>query len=209
MLRIGTAIGDSGFLLMAGLLGLEEHLAVGIDASIYLFLAVAATLLFLLRLGLQVFFGGLDGDVDVDGDHMDSTGAFTFFSLLSILAFFMGIGWMGLACRISWGMGAATSAVAATGFGLALMLLSSGLMYAVRQMSEEARYDVNTAVGAIAKVYLTIPAKGQGQGQIEVTVSGRRKVMAAVSAGGEIPAFTRVKIMGLADSNTFLVERPS
>lgn len=194
------------------LFDLDTYLAIGIDATIYFVLALVATLLFLIKLGLQLFFGDMDADMDADFDeidahHADSTGAFTFFSILSLLAFFMGVGWMGLAARISWGLGGALSAFAATGFGVGLMLLSSGLMYAVRRMSEEGAYDSNTAVGTTAKVYLTIPAKGGGQGQIETTVSGRRKVMAAVTEGEAIPAFTAVKVAGLRDDGVFIVER--
>lgn len=189
------------------LLELDRYVAIGIDATIYLFLAVTATLLFLVRMGLQFFFGEVGAHLDADIDaHTDSTGAFELFSLLSVLAFFMGVGWMGLACRVNWGLGSAISAVSATAFGLSLMGLSAGLMYAVRQMTHEGRYDVKTAIGQTAKVYLTIPARGQGQGQVEVTVSGRRKVMPAMSTKDEIPAFTRVTIVDVAGEETYVVE---
>ena len=188
---------------------LERYASIGVDATIYLFLAVTATLFFFLKMGLQFVVG--DVDVHMDGDvhldtHMDSTGAFELFSLLSILAFFMGVGWMGLACRVNWGLGSAVSAVSATAFGLSLMGLSSGLMYAVRQMTQEGSYEVESAIGKIGKVYLTIPAKGQGQGQVEVNVSGRRKVMSAVSTKDEIPAFSRVTIVEVTGEETFVVK---
>ena len=191
------------------LLELERYASIGIDATIYLFLAVTATLFFFVKMGLQFFVG--DVDVHMDGDvhldtHMDSTGAFELFSLLSVLAFFMGVGWMGLACRVNWGLGSAVSAVSATAFGLSLMGLSSGLMYAVRQMTQEGSYDLQTAVGKIGKVYLTIPAKGQGQGQVEVNVSGRRKVLSAISSKDELPAFSRVRIVAVAGEETYVVE---
>ena len=189
------------------LLELDRYVAIGIDATIYLFLAVTATLLFLVHMGLQFFVGEVDMPLDADVDaHMDSTGAFELFSLLSVLAFFMGVGWMGLACRVNWGLGSAISAVSATTFGLALMGMSSGLMYAVRQMTHEGRYEVKTAIGQTGKVYLTIPASGQGQGQIEVKVSGRHKVMPAMSTKDEIPAFTQVTIVDVAGEGTYVVE---
>ena len=189
------------------LLELDRYVAIGIDATIYLFLAVTATLLFVVRMGLQFFVGEVGAHLDADIDaHMDSTGAFELFSLLSVLAFFMGVGWMGLACRVNWGLGSAISAVSATAFGLSLMGLSAGLMYAVRQMTHEGRYDVKTAIGKTGKVYLTIPARGQGQGQVEVTVSGRHKVMPAMSTKDEIPAFTRVTIVDVVGEETYVVE---
>ena len=184
---------------------LDSYLALGVDAAVYFGLAVIATALFLIKLGLQFFFG----DTDVhDGSigHIDSTGAFEFFSILSLLAFFMGVGWMGLAARVSWDLGGAASAALATAFGVGLMALSSGLMYAVRRMSEEGRYDTATAVGMTAKVYLGIPAKGEGAGQIEVTVSGRRKVMPAVSASAAVPAFSAVRVVSVRDDEVFVVE---
>lgn len=198
----------AGFWL-AGWFDLERYLAIGVDAAVYLLLAVTATLLFLVKLGLQFLAGDVEVGVDADGldaGHLDSTGAFEMFSILSVLAFFMGVGWMGLTCRVSWGWGAAASAAAATGFGVGLMLLASGLMYFVRQMSEEGRYDPQTAVGTTARAYLTIPAKGQGRGQIEVTVSGRRKVMDAVSNGPAIQAFEAVKVVDVRDDQVFVVE---
>ena len=189
------------------LLELDRYVAIGIDATIYLFLAVTATLLFLVRMGLQFFFGDVDTDLDGAVEaHMDSTGAFELFSLLSVLAFFMGVGWMGLACRVNWGLGSAVSAVSATAFGLSLMGLSAGLMYAVRQMTHEGRYDVKTAIGQTAKVYLTIPARGRGQGQVEVKVSGRHKVMPAISTNEEIPAFSRVTIVDVVGDETYVVK---
>ncbi len=188
---------------------LDTYLAIGVDATVYFVLAMLATALFLIKLGLQFFLGDLEADIDVDDTdafHVDSTAAFTFFSILSLLAFFMGVGWMGLAARLSWGLGAAASAVAATFFGLAMMLLSSGLMSAVRQMSEVAQYKTSTAVGTTGKVYLSIPAKGEGQGQVELTVSGRRKVMHAISTEGPIEVFSAVKIVGVRDDDVFVVE---
>lgn len=198
----------ASLVLQSSLFDINTYLAVGVDAAVYFWLAIIATGLFLVKLGFEFFFGDVDADLDADIDdpHMDSTGAFTFFSVLSLLAFFMGVGWMGLAARVSWGLGAIASAASATFFGVALMMLSSGLMYAVRQMTQVARYDLKTAVGHTGKVYLSIPAKGGGQGQVEVTVSGRRKVLSAVSRGEAIPPFAAVRIVEVRDDEVFIVE---
>jgi len=198
----------ASLVLQSSLFDINTYLSVGFDAAVYFWLAIIATGLFLVKLGFEFFFGDVEADLDADLDdpHMDSTGAFTFFSVLSLLAFFMGVGWMGLAARVSWGLGAFPSAAAATFFGVALMMLSSGLMYAVRQMTEVARYDLQTAVGNTGKVYLSIPAKGEGQGQVEVTVSGRRKVMSAITQGDAIPPFAAVKIVDVRDDDVFIVE---
>ncbi|ANM31436.1 hypothetical protein ABI59_20450 [Acidobacteria bacterium Mor1] len=181
--------------------GLAER---GFDAVAYFLMAIVGTGLFLLRL---VFAGfGADGDVG-DGDvDFDSDASFTFFSVLSLLAFFMGTGWMGLACRLDWDLGRAPSAAISLGTGVLMMSFASGLMYLTRRLNLRVDYDLQTAVGRTARVYLTIPQQGKGDGQVEVSVSGRKKVLPASSTGPKIPAFDAVKVVEVRDDGVLLVE---
>ncbi len=183
--------------------GLVER---GSDTVIYFVLAGIGTLLFLIRLGFAFFSGG-DGDFDTDvhaAAHSD--GSFTLFSVLSVLAFFMGTGWMGLACRLDWGLGRLASALLASGFGVGMMLAASGLAYATRRLNRDIDYDVATAIGRTGRVYLTVPEKGKGLGQVEISVSGRKKVLRATSAGPSIEAFADVKVLEVRDDETLVVE---
>jgi hypothetical protein len=179
---------------------------VGIDAAGYALFAIVATLLFLLRLGLALAGGGDDGgDFETDADvHADAS--FTFFSVLSILAFFMGAGWMGLAARLDWELGRLPSALLSVGFGTLMMLAASAMMYGVRKLNREVGYDLGTAVGHTGRAYLPIPAKGTGLGQVEVTVSGRKKILRAASAGPAIPSFQDVRVLEVRDDETLIVE---
>jgi hypothetical protein len=177
-------------------------MALGYDAVVYLVMAVVGTLLFLIRLGVT-YFGGNSGDFDVDADF-DSDSSFTFLSVLSILGFFMGAGWMGLACRLDWRLGRFASSFIAAGFGFAMMLAASGMSYYARRLNQTIEYDLRTAIGRIGRVYLTIPEKGQGHGQVEVSISGRKKVIRAVSAGPRFEAFTDVKIVDARDDETLV-----
>ena len=177
----------------------------GADAVTYFIMAAVGTILFALRLILALFGGdgGDFGDGDID---IDTEGSFTLFSLLSVLAFIMGAGWMGLACRIDWGLGRFPSFLISGGFGVGMMVLASGLMYMTRKLNREVQYDVRTAIGRTARAYTKVPAKGKGQGQIEVTVSGRLKVLDAVTNGKEIPAFASVKVVEARDDDVLIVE---
>ncbi len=178
----------------------------GTDVVFYFGMGVVGTLLFVIRLALSLFGGG-DSDFDTDIDAgVDSDVSFSLFSLLSILAFFMGAGWMGLACRLDWELSGLTSAFVSGGFGFVMMLLASGLAYGTRRLNKQIQYDVQTAVGKTARVYLTIPEKGKGQGQVEVTISGRRKVWQAQSTGPELAAFTDVRVVEVQDDETLVVE---
>jgi hypothetical protein len=178
----------------------------GTDVVVYLVMALTGTTFFVLRLVITLFFGG-DGDFDtgVDAD-MSSDHAFGVFSLLSVLAFFMGAGWMGLTCRVDWEMGSLASAAAAAGFGFGMMMLASGLMMLARRLNQTIEYDLETAVGKTARVYMTIPGKGGGRGQVEVDVSGRRKVLDAVSEGDKVAEFSSVKVLSVRDDGTLVVE---
>jgi hypothetical protein len=180
-------------------------LELGADAAGYGVLALAATALFLIRLALAMFGAGGDGDFDAETGG-DAEGSFTFFSVLSILAFFMGAGWMGLAARIDWGLGRLASSALSVGFGTLMMLAASAMMYGVRRLNAEPAYELGSAVGRTARAYVAIPAKGGGLGQVEVTVSGQRKIVRATSAGPAIPSFQDVRVVEVRDDDTLVVE---
>lgn len=186
----------------------KELVALGTDVAIYYVMALVGTTLFVLRLALALFGGG-DGDFDTDSADAGSGESFTLFSLLSILAFFMGAGWMGVACRIDWHLSGFLAALISAVFGFGMMGLASGLMYMTRRLNRTIEYDPATAVGHTGRVYLRIPEKGRGRGQVQIAVSGRLKIMNAISTGDAIDAFTDVVVIAAQDDDTLLVEPKS
>ena len=92
------------------------------DATVYMVMGAVGSLLFAIKLVLTLVMG-MNGDADfgvetdVDGDLEAHGTGFSLFSLLSILSFMMGAGWMGLACRVEWGLNSLFSAMIAAGFG--------------------------------------------------------------------------------------------
>ena len=88
-------------------------------------------------------------------------------------------------------------------------MLASGLMYMTRKLNRDVQYDVRTAIGKTARVYLTLPPQGEGEGQVEVSVSGRKKVLRAVSKDAQIEAFTAVTVVDVSDDDTLVVEPSS
>ena len=178
----------------------------GTDVAVYLVMALTGTTFFMLRRLLALFFGA---DTDVDTGHLHDAGSdasFGFFSLLSILAFFMGSGWMGQTCRVDWEVGGLASAAAATAFAFGMMMLASGLMFTARKLDRTIEYDLKTAVGRTAGVYMTIPKQGAGRGQVEVDVSGRRKTLEAISTGEKLDQFSSVTVVEVRDDQTLVVE---
>ena len=176
----------------------------GLDTVIYALMAMVGSALFVVRLSLTLLLG-VDGDLDLDGDSLEHGTGFAFFSVLSVISFFMGAGWAGLAARIEWQLGGVGTAAVAGGFGTLLMMLSSLLMLGAARLTHEVTYQLKDAVGRTATVYMTIPAKGEGAGQVRVSVSGRSMVVDAVSAGPKIDAFVAAEVTDLRDDKTLVV----
>lgn len=192
--------------LLKLLFNFDALLNLGPDVLAYGILALVGSALFIAKLGLSLF-AGVDDDFDTDMQHTElgSDASFSLFSVLSILAFFMGAGWMGLACRIDWGVNGPVSALIATSFGVAMMFFSSLLLSMTRRLNEHNQYDVKSAEGTTGRVYLTIPAKGEGAGEVQVVVSGSQRILRAVSAGPKLEAFTDVKIVEARPDETMVV----
>jgi hypothetical protein len=193
-------------------------------ATFFLYMALASTVLFTLKLSLSLLggHGDMDSGLDAGGDatHMDTSGgdahgdtpghhgsgaAFALLSVQSILAFLMGMGWSGLAARVQWHWASLPTLLMSGLFGFSMMVMTSYLMFQLRRLSREIPVDYESCVGSAGRVYLTVPAQGKGLGQVEVTVSGRLRILSASSTGDEIPAFAPVTVMRVESDGTLLV----
>lgn len=187
----------------------EEIFSQFSDSTVYFVMGALGTLVFSIKALLLIVFGMDDGgDFDLDAGAGASDGLHIF-SLLSIVSFMMGAGWMGLACRLEWGLGPVPSALASTGFGFSLMLGTSYAMYRMKKFDQPGHYDVQKCVGHTGRVYLAIPAQGALGGQVEINVDGRRSVMPAVTLGPAIASFAPVKVASVKDDQRTLVVEPA
>ena len=177
----------------------------GIDTVVYAFMAVVGSLLFVFRLMMSLVFGfGGEGDLDVT--DIEHGSGFAVFSVLSIIGFFMGAGWAGLAAQLEWGLSNGVSALVAGGSGSFMMLFSSALMFLAVKLNHNVTYDLNDAVGHTGTVYLTIPAKGEGTGEITISVSGRSMTRQAVSTADKIDAFKAIVVEEVRDDGVYVVK---
>jgi hypothetical protein len=144
---------------------------------------------------------------DGSTSHCGSEAAFRLLSIQSVLAFFMGMGWAGLAARVEWRLSPVVSLLVASQFGIVMTVLAAFLAYQIRRLDRAAVFDPETCVGTIGRVYLTVPSSGQGKGQVEVTISGRRRILPAVSEGEPIPAFSLATVVKVQDDGSLLIEK--
>ena len=176
----------------------------------YFWLGAGSTTLFILRILLMIFGGDFGADADVDvggaGDALDSTDSFGVLSLISILAFGMGTGWGGMMALYQFEMGSTGAFFVAILTGIIFMIAASSMMFYLKKLDSTPTSDPQTAVGKTGSVYMSIPAKGEGAGQVEITVSGRKKVMPAVSESEAIESFKAVTVVSVRDDNVLVVK---
>lgn len=203
---------------MANLLQTEPLFFLSASVSTLLFLA---SFLYLLLMGgdhgqadagSHVDLGdgsAVDGSADAhhldsaDSQHLDSAVSFKIFTTQSILAFLMGFGWIGLACRQEWQLGYLLSVPIAIVFGTALMFFTAYLMSQVYRLNAVRTRNLYQTLGDDAKVYLTIPADGRGK--VQAVIDGGMKTLDAVSKSGRIEQFKDVEIVGVEDQSTLVV----
>ena len=177
----------------------------GLDAAVYAGMALLGTALFFIRM-LLMFFAGFDGgDIDFDVEDIEHGTGFSLFSLQSIIGFFMGAGWAGLAARLEWGLDTPAAAGVAGAFGFGMMVLSAGMMFFALKLKHEVSYKMEDATGKIGTVYMTIPEKGSGTGQVRVSISGRQMTVDAVSSGEKIEAFKAIRVDEVRDDKVLVV----
>lgn len=149
-------------------------------------------------------FIGLDNhDTSALTDHFDGS---SLFSTKPITAFFLGFGWAG-GIALDAGLSLTVASVVAVGTGSVLMVLVAWMIRTIYSMRSDGTRQITDAMNSIATVYVTLPpSRGQG-GQVSVTVSGRLETLAALNvASRPIPSGDKVKVIGVIDSGTLLVE---
>jgi len=172
----------------------------------YFLMASLGTGLFLIKLLLFLFSGDGEATDFEDAEHIDGSETFSLLSIQSILAFFMGTGWTGLAAKIEWGMTNFQSLGVSFTFGFLMMLLNSYLSFKLKKLNTAPRKtDYQEIVGHKGRAYTHIPPKGEGMGQVEITLEGKQQILQAISEEESIPAFSPVKIISIDDAGTLLV----
>ncbi len=180
------------------------------NEPVYMIMALLGTILFIIKMILLLVGGDTDSDLDGadldDPAHVDGAESFTLISIQSILALFMGTGWIGLACREEWGLEKMPSFFIAIGFGFLMMLFTSFLNFKMKGLNAIPDNKIDErAVGLTGRAYTDIPQNGNGAGQVELTVHGKMQILQATSQGDSIKAFTTIKVLKVDNSGNLTV----
>ena len=167
--------------------------------QIYYYVAIFATILFVIKLAIFTIVGG---GTEVSGDfntEFDTDTSFSFLSFQSVLAFLMGFGWMGYAGLKQLGWSQLNSLLAALGVGILFMLVSAALMFSVRKLEKNVKKDKTTAIGKTGKAYTSFDANGNGK--VEIEIAGQLSVVDAYNmTDAPINSFDMVEVVGVKDN---------
>lgn len=169
---------------------------------IYFCIGLAATLVLVLQIITMLFgLGETDTGVDLDGDgepdiNVDTGDGFTLFSVRGVIAFFAIGGWVGyIFAETNTALAIVLSVVAGSLALVAMAFIMRGIM----KMRSDGNIDIKRAVGKIADVYLTVPAKDNGNGKVTLTLEERFVELNAIqNENTPLTTGTKVKITGVS-----------
>ncbi|MBG71040.1 MAG: hypothetical protein CMN06_13240 [Roseibacillus sp.] len=174
--------------------GMRTFVTIGMASSLVLFIQM-----------IVILFGGSFDLPDFDLDTGSGGGA-GMFSVRGIGAFFTGFGWTG-ATALDLGYNLPIALLSATVVGAVTLTLFVLLMRWLHSLRSDGTMDYSNALNQIGSVYVPIPPRREGLGQIEVLVQDRMTTVRALTDNDtRIGNRTAVKVVELVDERTLLVE---
>lgn len=131
------------------------------------------------------------------------------FSLQSISAFATGFGWAGLIALHVLNLPLLLALPIATASGLALAYAVIRIFRSLRRLEADGTIHKGSLIGLEGDVYIGIPERGKGSGQVRVVVGSVAKMIQAVSRDSPIPTGSRVLILDQQPDNALLVQAVS
>lgn len=156
--------------------------------------------------GLEVTGHDVHADFhdDVEGMHGDT--GLRLITVRGLVAFFAVGGWSGIA-SVELGASRFIAVIAALLMGTAALILVALFFKWAMSLQYNGTLRISNAVGQTGEVYLTIPAKNGGRGKVNVVVQERLTELEAVTNGDKALRYgERVRVVGMADGNTVIVE---
>ena len=156
------------------------------------------------------FDGHVDGH-DHDGDHDHDAGHHglalkSFFSIRSLVAFFLGFSWGGLGCLES---GLSLSAAVAIGIviGIVMAAVVLSIFAVLSGLRNSGTLSFKNAIGQKGTVLIMVPARKNGYGKVRVTVQGRLCDLTAVTDGNEdLPRGTSITVKEVKGDSLVVVK---
>lgn len=189
--------------------------------SVLMCVAIPATVIMILQT-VMIFIGmaghsdvdmpddnGIDGVFGSDSPegtdvHMGDSGL-RIFTVRGMVAFFAVGGWAGLSA-LSLSGNPAVAIVTALIFGTLALLVVAWFFKWAASLYENGTLQMDSAVGKVGEVYITIPPHRSGAGKVNVIIQGRlTEAEAMTDEDRPLKYGEPVEVVGIAVGNTLLV----
>jgi hypothetical protein len=168
-------------------------------------IGIFSSLILTIQMGMVMLGGAIDMP-EAEITDTGEGGASGIFSIRTIGAFFAGFGWAG-AAMLQAGNSTGAATFVATLTGSAFLGIVIYLMSYLHSLRQEGTLNYSNAIGNVGNVYLPIPPKRKGMGQVEVMVQGRLRIVQALSdSDKKIGNRVAVRVTDTIDEQTILVK---
>ncbi|MEN8137810.1 MAG: hypothetical protein ABFR62_05195 [Bacteroidota bacterium] len=169
---------------------------------VYWYIAFPFTIVFIFQVILTLIGGDVD-DLDTDSD-IDGGVGFQFLTLKNFIAFLTVFSWTGIA-GIHSNLGNFLTVVLSVVSGLIMMFIMAYIVYSMSKLTEDGTWKIRNAIYKTGIVYLTIPAKMEGVGKIQIDVQGLKTLDAITNDSAELITGTIVTVVDVNDSDILIV----
>lgn len=134
-------------------------------------------------------------DLDMDTSAPGDFGTMRLFTFQGIIAFFCVFGWSGIAfTRIL--ASSLLSILLAIALGFLFMFLVALLIRALSRLADDGSVSIASTLGYSGTVYLTVPARGNGHGKVNITIGGHFNEYDAITDSSvPLPTGSRIRII--------------
>ena len=167
------------------------------EAELYWIIAIVTSGLMVVMVVLSLV--GLDAD---SFDFLDFGDAFSINSLIAFVCVGAWTGYVTSSTGVFQEWVVLTMAIAT---GLTAYIGSIYFYKRMKKWESKGNIDLDNATGSIGTVYLTIPAKESGSGQVQIIIQKRLKTLHAMTQGEEISTGTKIIVYDRRE-NKLLVE---
>ncbi len=187
---------------------LEFWETLNIFQKVFFVAAAPASLVMILQalLSLVGIGGHFDfhiGDLHAEDGFGDDIG---FLNLRGILAFFVVGGWVGFFMSSS-NIHPLLIIAGALAFGTAALISVTLIIRKLMVLQESGNLKTENAIGHEGEVYLTIPAKAENRGKVNLLLQDRYVELEAITVGeNELKTGTKVSVVDVDENGVLLVE---
>lgn len=173
-------------------------------SQIFWCIAIASSVFQLLMFAGALFIGH-DFDHSHDSGDGNSSSGLKLLSVRAITAFLVGFGWAG-ALFLGNGVAILAATVLAIICGCVFMGIIFLMMRVLVSLKADGTMNYANAIGRTGQVYVTIPARRSGQGQVEIIIQGRLSTVLAVTDYSQpLPPRSPILVTAVEGNNLLVV----